>query len=81
MIREVEAFGKQIVIRAACQVLGVPRSRVYRVHQGAQAVSLRRLPSPRLLSIVEQEEIHQTLISPRFADCASRELWASLLNE
>lgn len=83
MIREAEGLGQQIGIRAACQALGLPRSRLYRERQRAKPISMpqKTAPSPRALSPSEQEEVLQTLNSTRFQDSAPREVYASLLDE
>ena len=82
MIQEVEALGQQIGIQAACQALGVPRSRWYRHRQAAAPKGPAKAAiSPRALSPEEREQVLQRLNSSRFADQAPREVYASLLDE
>ena len=64
----------------ACQVLGVPRSTYYRAHQPTPAAAPAP-PSPRALSPTERAEVRAVLNSARFADCAPREVYATLLDE
>lgn len=84
MIREVEELAQQVGLRRACEVLGVARSQVYRARQAAQSAKpgLAERPSPqRALSLEERETVRETLNSPRFQDCAPREVYATLLDE
>lgn len=68
----------------ACQVLGVPRSSLYRqrqpVDEPAKACK-SRLRSHRGLSEEEQTEVRTLLNSERFQDQAPREVYATLLDE
>lgn len=84
MIRAAEELGQRVGLRTACQVLGLPRSAVYRVRQAAQPVegALRRRPVPeRALSAKARQAVRETLNSPRFQDCSPREVYATLLDE
>jgi putative transposase len=82
VIQEVEVLGKQIGIQAACEVLGVPRSRWYRERmQAGQQRPPKVTVSPRALLEEEREKVLQTLNSRRFADQAPREVYACLLDE
>jgi putative transposase len=82
VIQEVEALGQQIGIQAACQALGVPRSRVYRQRHPAVPTSpAKAAVSPRALSQEERGQVLEMLNSSRFADQAPREVYASLLDE
>jgi putative transposase len=84
MIPAVEELGRQVGLRMACQVLGVPRSQVYRARRTAQAsaqVPLGRPTPERALPPVERTTVREVLNSPRFADCTPREVYATLLDE
>lgn len=84
MIQEVEELAQRVGVRTACQVLGVPRSQVYRAREAARAgeVAPTKRPSPeRKLSPEEREKVRETLNSFRFQDCAPREVYATLLDE
>lgn len=80
MIQGVEELGQQIGHSTACQVLGVPRSSLYRARQPKAEPQPR--PSPvRALSEPERAEVRAVLNSERFVDCAPREVYATLLDE
>ena len=73
----------------ACTTLGVPRSSYYRALQptpttladsGVAVVPARRRPT-RSLTEAERVHICELLNSERFADCAPRTVWATLLDE
>lgn len=72
----------------ACTTLGVPRSSYYRALRptlatpadGGVAVLPSRRHPPRSLSEAERVHIRRLLNSERFADCAPRTVWASLLD-
>ena len=74
-----------IGVGRACQVLGVPRSSVYR-HRGAQhkpepnRPKERQIPS-RALEQQERTQVLDVLNSDRFADAAPRQVYAQLLEE
>ena len=74
-----------IGVGRACQVLGVPRSSVYR-HRGAQhkpepnRPKKRPMPS-RALEQQERTQVLDVLNSDRFADAAPRQVYAQLLDE
>jgi len=67
-------------IAAACRVLGVPRSAVYRAAPPAPAAVPRRRPA-RALTPNEVAHIRTVLNSDRFADCTPRQIYATLLDE
>lgn len=67
----------QVGIAAACRVLGVTRSTYYRVQQPVVARPPRR-PSRRALTPEEQAQVRIVLSSERFADCAPRQIYATL---
>jgi putative transposase len=80
MIEAAEELGKRASVSMACQVLGVPRSRLYRARQPKCPPAQRPTPE-RALSPEEKAEVHQTLNSERFWDCSPREAYATLLDE
>ena len=74
-----------IGVGRACQVLGVPRSSVYR-HRGAQHKPEQNLPKERpipsrALEQQERTQVLDVLNSDRFADAAPRQVYAQLLDE
>jgi putative transposase len=75
-----ESLGQQIGLKAACAVLGVPRSRLYRARQGQGQPRTRPLPAAALSS-EEREGLRRLLNSERFADQAPRQVYAALLDE
>jgi len=84
VIQKVEELAQQVGLRTACEVLGVPRSRVYRARKAARAgetVPPKRPAPERKLSPAEREAVREALNSPRFQDSAPREVYATLLEE
>lgn len=84
MIQTAEALAPQIGLRKACEVLGVARSQVYRARKASYECTAHptRRPSPaRKLPPDEREVVRAILNSPRFQDCAPREIYATLLDE
>jgi hypothetical protein len=80
----VSELTSQFGVAAACHALAVPRSSFYRSRQApSPKVDHPPLParSPRSLSEEEQSVVRETLNSPRFADQAPREVYATLLDE
>jgi putative transposase len=79
----VEALAPVAGIAAACRVLGVARSRVYRARrQTPDAPSPAPRPTPaRALTADEQALVRDVLNSERFQDCAPRQVYATLLDE
>ena len=73
----------QVGVTEACQVLGVPRATYYRTRQRptGSAPPPERAPSPRALPAAERARIRAVLNSERFANCAPREVYATLLDE
>ena len=74
-----------IGVGRACQVLGVPRSSVYR-HRGAQHKPEQNRPKERpipsrALEQQERTQVLDVLNSDRFADAAPRQVYAQLLDE
>lgn len=76
----VEALGQQIGIAAACPLLAVPRSRLYRARQ-PQPELKPRPKRARALSEVERAEVRAVLNSDEFVDRAPRQVYAKLLDE
>jgi putative transposase len=64
----------------ACQVLGVPRSSLYRARQPT-GLPIERPAPERALSEEEKEQVYQVLNGERFWDCAPREVYATLMDE
>ena len=84
MIATTEALGQTANLAAACDALGVPRSTVYRARAPQPAAAPRARPLPagrRALTADEKAAVRTTLNSPRFQDCAPREVYAALLEE
>ena len=86
----VSELTSQFGVAASCQALAVPRSSFYRSRQSTSpkvAKSPKAGPpspparSPRSLSEQERSVVRETLNSPRFADQAPREVYATLLDE
>lgn len=73
-------LASQIGLKRACEVLNVPRSRVYRARQ-AQAEAQARSTPAHALSDDERAEVRATLNSERFMDQAPRQVYAALLDE
>ena len=74
------ALAEKIGLRRACQVLNVPRSRIYRASQ--PKTEARPHPSPRYtLSPKVRAEIRETLNSEAYMDKAPRQVYAALLDE
>ena len=67
----------------ACEALGVPRSSFYRLQrpQSQPSAPRPRPIHPRALSSEEQTAVRDQLGSERFADCAPRTVYATLLDE
>jgi len=75
-----EQLAPQIGLSAACQVLGVPRSSLYRARQPKPAPKPRPTPA-RALSGEQKAEVRQVLNSERFQDAAPRQVYATLLDD
>jgi putative transposase len=79
-----EELSQSMGVSGACDVLGVPRSTLYRSRRpgglGKPRVTARPGPS-RALSGAERAEVRAVLNSERFQDCAPREVYATLLDE
>lgn len=70
----------QIGVKAACEVLHVPRSQVYRQRQPQAAPAPRPTPA-HALSAEERAQVRDVLNSERFMDQAPRQVYARLLDE
>lgn len=73
-------LASQIGLKRACEVLKVPRSRVYRARQPKAAAPVRPPPS-HALSPAEKARVREVLNSERFMDQAPRQVYARLLDE
>jgi putative transposase len=71
----------QVGVKTACEALGLPRSSHYAARQPRAPKEPRRAVPPRALSAAEKAGVRQALNSPRFADQAPREVYATLLDE
>jgi putative transposase len=85
MRQTAENLATDIGVGRACQVLGVPRSSVYR-HRGIGQKPEQNLPKERpvpsrTLDRQERTEVLDVLNSDRFADAAPRQVYAQLLDE
>ena len=85
MRQAADNLADQIGATPACQVLGVPRSSLYRHRAGAKQpiptlAHDRPLPA-RTLSDAEQTGVLDVLNSDRFLDASPRQVWATLLDE
>jgi putative transposase len=82
MMTTVEQLAPTLGVSAACDMLGVPRSSVYRARQPKVAAASKPPREPlRALSHAERDQVRDTLNSDRFADQAPREVYATLLDE
>ena len=73
-------LAKGVGVSVACRALAVPRSSFYRARRPQVGTRPRAAPV-RALKPPEQEQVCQALNSPRFQDCAPREVYATLLDE
>jgi putative transposase len=76
----VEELGVTIGVQRACDVLNVPRSRIYRARQPQSEAQARPRPE-RALSHTERAQVRSLLNSDRFMDKAPRQVYAKLLDE
>ena len=65
MIETAESLADEIGISAACRVLGVPRSTLYRARKPPTEPAPRPTP-PRAMSAEEKAEVRDVLNSERF---------------
>jgi putative transposase len=80
MIEIAETLAKTSGVSGACELVGVPRSSLYRTRQPKTAPTPRPTPA-RALTPAERNEVRQLLNSDRFVDQAPRQVYASLLDE
>jgi putative transposase len=80
----IETLSQTVSLAAACSALDVPRSTLYRARAPQPGAAPRPRPLPagrRALSADEKTAVRTTLNSPRFQDCAPREVYAALLED
>ncbi len=87
----VDELAPQLGVAEACRMVGLPRSRYYRWRRPTPDVPTAELtarppragrsPSPRALGPEERARVRDVLNRERFADCAPREVYATLLDE
>jgi len=80
MMKTTETFAKNLGLAAACNMLGVPRSSLYRARQPKAEAKPRPRPK-RALTADDKTKVHQVLNSERFVDLAPRQVYASLLDD
>ena len=68
-------------VRAACRALGVARATFYRRRRPKTGQRQPRPAPARALDATERAEVFRALCSPRFADRAPAEVYATLLDE
>jgi putative transposase len=73
-------LASKIGVKSACEVLNVPRSRIYRPVQ-AKAESEPRPTPAHALSDAEKASVRELLNSERFMDQPPRQVYATLLDE
>jgi len=78
-MKAAEQLSERTGVSAACESLGVPRSRFYRARQPKSEPKPRPTPE-RALTPEEKEQVRQTLNSERFQDSAPRQVYATLLD-
>ncbi len=72
----------QVGVKAACAAMGVARATFHRRRRPATTGQRQPRPRPaRALSEAERSEVFDVLCSPRFADRAPAEVYATLLDE
>jgi transposase InsO family protein len=89
MIESAEEQAASHGVAAACAVLAVPRSSLYRARPAPTVPAVAAPPAepaarpapPRALSPAEQEQVRELLNSERFQDLAPRAIYAELLDE
>ena len=74
-------LASQIGVKSACEVLNVPRSRVYRERQPKAEPAPRPTPAHALSRCGTDASVRATLNSERFMDQAPRQVYAALLDE
>jgi len=79
-MQSAEQLGQSLGVQAACSVLSVARSSLYRARR-PRSVRSRPKSSPRAFSQAEKIKVRQELNSARFQDRAPREVYATLMDE
>jgi len=78
----IDALAQHIPVSRACEVLGFPRSSLYRQRQDKATETRALRPTPaRALSGKERQQVRNLLNSERFADQSPYEVYATLLDE
>lgn len=78
----IDALTQHIPVSRTCEVLGLPRSSLYRQRRGKVAETPAPRPTPaRALSGEERNHMRDLLNSERFADQSPYEVYATLLDE
>ncbi|MCF6157988.1 MAG: IS3 family transposase [wastewater metagenome] len=80
MMLAVESLAKEVRMKKACEVLGIPRASYYYYRKN---IHRKRVPvkPPLALSSPEEQGVLDTLHSERFCDKSPREVYATLLDE
>ena len=85
MRQTAEHLAIDVGVGRACQVLGVPRSSVYRhreIRQKTEQDLPKKRPTPsRAMEKQERTQVLDVLNSDRFVDAAPRQVYAQLLDE
>ncbi len=85
MRQTAEHLAIQTGVKSACQVLGIPRSSLYRdrvrAHRPPRESSGDRPTPSRALSPSERTKVIEVLNSEPFQDASPRQVWARLLDE
>lgn len=76
----ISRYGEELGIQSLCEVLGEPRASWYRTRK-PRIVREEPRQSARRLSLVEEQEVLETLNSERFRDMAPAEVYTVLLDE
>ena len=76
-----EGLAGHVGVRAASEALGLSRATFYRRRRPKTGQRQSRTAPPRALSEAERSEVFEVLCSPRFADRAPAEVYATLLDE
>ena len=77
----VRGLAGHVGVSAACEALGVARATFYRRRRPKTGQRQPRPAPARALSEAERTEVFEVLCSPRFADRAPAEVYATLLDE
>jgi putative transposase len=80
-VRVTTELAEHVGVKPACSALGVSRATFYRRRRPTTGHQLPRPTPARALSKQEQDEVYETLCSPRFVDRSPAEVKATLLDE